>query len=411
MRLLADRTCKICILFLICNTSLGISFFFHSNPACLNLSDRPQNSLQYLKIRFNFLNNTLSLSQINNNFAKDTKWDSIQKTTIFNAIPEAGFKINGDATITPIDFSTHLFSVSLQYRELISGAVPKDIFDLAFFGNDLNRYYDISKVAFNRLGYYDVALGFCYPIIKKTDEEEAKNIIRVLNLGIKVHWQKGRTLTQTDSSFGSALTTPDVFLGQIKLFQTTANGANNFAFDFGATTQLQQPFTFGIALLNLNTGFNWTNQPKQKALQISIDSFSLQKYIETGSIDSIFHKTDSTKPRPAFKTSLPAQLLLQASYQPIELLMLSSYYHQYLSNSRFIDNFNRSVNLSAYLNLSRFFATEFSYTTNLKKDFIFSSSFYLFIKGFNFNLAIDQINGFLGKAKRFGVNLNFAQNW
>jgi len=399
------------ILFLICHITSASSIFYHSNPACLNLFDRPQNSLQYLKFHLNLINNTLSLTQINNNFAKDTEWDSIQKTAVFNAIPDAGFKINGDATLIPINFSTHLFSASFQYRELISGAVPKDIFDLAFFGNDLNRFYDISKVAFNRLGYYDVALGFCYPIIKKTDEEDIENIIQILNLGIKTHWQKGRTLTQTDSSFGSALTTPDAFLGQIKLFQTMANGANNFAFDFGVTTQLQQPFTFGIALLNLNTGFNWTNQPKQKTLQISIDSFSLQKYIESGSIDSIYHKTDSTKPRPAFKTSLPTQLLFQASYRPVELLTLSTYYHQYLSNNRFIDNFNRSLNLNVCLNLSRFFATELSYKTALKKDFIISTNFYVFIKGFNFNLAIDQINGFLGNAKGIGINLNFAQNW
>lgn len=393
--------------------SNAIPGYFLSNPASLNLLNQPHNSLRYLKIDLDMINNALTFSQINNNFVKDTQWDSIQKTTIFNAIPDEGFKVNADAAVTPIEFSSHLFSASFQYQEMISGNAPKDLLDIALFGNDLNRHYDISKVEFNRLGYFDFSLGFCYSIIKNIDNRNKKKSVspKLLNLGAKCHWLKGRAITQTDSSFGSVMTTPDIFLGQLKLYQSTAYGASNFAFDVGAATQLQSPVTLGIALLNLNTGFTWSNQPKQKVLEISIDSFSLQRYIETGSIDSFYLKTDSTKQRSVFKTSLPSQLLLQASYQPIKLLTLSTYYHRYSSNSRFITDFSRSLNFNLYLHLCRFFATELSFTTDLKKDFIISHNIHIFIKRFNFNLAIDQRNGYLGSAKGIGLNLNLGQNW
>lgn len=395
------------------NISYAAPNYFSANPAELNLSTQPSHSLRYLNFNINAVNNAFTLEQINSNFAKDTIWENTQKMTILNTIPTAGFKVNLDAIAEPIEFATHLFSVSFLYHEWGSVSIPRDLFDLALFGNDLNRTYNLSDAQINALGCSDVAAAFCYPIFKQTKEADATNIWlpTVVNVGGRLHWLKGFHVTQTDSSSGSVATTPDVFLAQERLCQAIATGANSVAFDLGVTTELQKPLTLGIALLNINTGFNWTVKPEKRVLEVGIDSFSLQRYIDANSIDSFYYTKDTTYPIPAFKISIPAQLLIQGSYQPIDLLTISSYYHQYLSDSRFIGDFEHSWNINFYLNLCKLFTTELSFTTNLDKEFVIGNVFHFIIKHINFNLGIDQRNGFFSSAKGFGLNLNFGQNW
>jgi hypothetical protein len=405
------------------NISDAIPSNFLSNPAFYNLPNDPNYRLRYLLIEASAFNNTFNLSQYYKNFSKDIEWDVVQKNIIFNLITETGFKLNTDVIYTPVEFSSRWLNGSFQYRQLTAAYAPEDLFELALFGNDLNRYYDISNFKYDRLKYYDVAVGFSYPVINYLDDEYETNYLslKLLNLGFKFHWLRGTTITQTDSSFGSVYTTPDIFLGELKLFQSTAQGGDNFSVDLGAITQLQPPITLGVGILNLNTGFVWNKQPQKKVLQIKINSFSLQRYIETGSIDSFYHKKDSIVFNSSFKTSLPSQILVQASYpffqsmdetnQPVDIVTLTACYRQYLSDNQLIMDFNRSLMFNFGLSLPRFLIAELSFTTNFKKEFIVGHSICFYIKGFNANLAIFQRNGYWNKAKGIGLKFYLGQNW
>ncbi|MCX8015023.1 MAG: DUF5723 family protein [candidate division WOR-3 bacterium] len=396
---------------LLSGSHLSALSYDYLNPAELYLYTNSENyhySLKYLNAHFDFLNNSLNLKQIINNFIDDNKWDSLQKATIFNTITSPFFSLNGNAMLMPIKFSTRLFNVSVQYQELVDVDVPKDLFDLLFWGNDLNRSYNIANISFNRIGYYDFGLGVNYPIIQDFYEESKLNN---LNVGIKVHWLKGRYVTKTDSCFGSVLTTPGVLIGEVQLFQKTAKGGNCFAFDIGGQAQFLQAITIGLAMLNINTGFHWTSSPTYRILNVTIDSFSLQRYLDYGSIDSVYHKYDSLKSLAPFKTNLPTQILVQASYQPNWLITLKTNYHQYLSKDCFTDNFYRSLNFGICFNFIKYLASELTFTTNLKQNFAIGTNFYITIKGFNLSLLTKQLNGLFRKAKGAGVEFYFGQNW
>jgi hypothetical protein len=390
----------------------GISNYFYTNPASLTIDSNYVYRIRYLNADLKFANNTLDLAQIYNNFIKDVEWDSIQKANLLNSIPESGFTAAVDTIVKPIELSTRIFSVSMQYRGIVTAQALKDLFDLVLFGNDLNRLYDISHFEFSRLEYFDFALGMCYPLIRPPDESNALNyrLLQQLNIGGRFHWLKGKFITQTDSSSGSVATTPEVIVGQVKLFQTTAHGGNNFAFDLGAIAKFNNPITFGIALLNLNTSFIWNKDPSYRIIDASIESLSMEHYIETGSFDSLYTKKDTTFSIASFKTSLPAQISVQVSYQPFNLLAISTSFQYYLSECQFICDFHQSCNLDIYLNLSKFFTTGVRFTTNLKKDYIIGNYFHFIRKGTSLNLSIEQKNGFIKSAKGLGLKLYLDQN-
>lgn len=401
-------------LLLIISFGLATPNYFISNPAALNLSTQPRGSLRFLTINPYIANNFLSLGSYKTNFDTDPEWDSLQKITMLNDIPDNGFNLDADVLVSPFEYYSHLFSITIAGRTLASVTLPKSLFDLALFGNDLNRQYDLSNASVNAIGYADVAFGFCYPVVNFTDESDTSNFLTLkrVNIGARLHYQKGIMVTQTDSSYGYLLTTPSAILGQVKLVQSVAKfGSNCLAFDLGAAVELQKQLSAGIAVLNLNTGFNWTNEPEQMLFKIDIDSLSLQRLLDSIDMDSIIHSADTRYSIPPFKTSIPPQFLIHAAYKPIKMIVVSTYYHQYFQECKFIPDFNRALNLAIDFTPVRWFATGLSITTDLEKDFLIGNSLHFGIGGFGLNLAVSQKNGFINSAKGFDVGLYFGLNW
>ena len=425
---------KLILFLLIASATFATPNYFISNPAALNLSNQPRTSLHFLTINPSIANNFLSLGTYTTNFYTDPDWDSLQKTTMLNDIPDNGYGLNADVLVAPFEYYSHLFSITLATRVLVSGTIPKSLFDLALFGNDINRQYDLSGTAINSIGYADAAFGFCYPVINFSEESNVTNFLTLkrVNIGARLHYQKGIIMTQTDSSYGYLLTTPSAILGRVGLVQTSTSlqfdanndfdldatlksftsGPNSFALDFGATVELQKQLSAGFAILNLNTGFNWTNDPKQTVVEVNIDSLSLQRLLDVEEMDSIIHIDTSLFHTIApFKTSIPPQILLHVSYQPIKMVTVSTYYHQYFQKCKFIPDFTHALNLTVDYSPVRWFATGLSITTDLQKDFKIGNSLHLGIAGFGLNLFINQKNGFINSAKGFDFGLSFGLNW
>lgn len=389
------------------------SRFLEPNPAYWPMPNKPQYSLRYLNFELDIFNNSISFSNYNRHFNQDTDWDSAQKMIILNSIPRNGFTINGSGSFVPLAFFSPWISISLQYHEFISAKLPKDLFELILLGNELNRQYDLSNFGINELGYFDLALDLSCPLLNKEREIELLKIphIQSLNIGCRLHGVKGRSIISTDSVYGMLITTPDGVMAREKILVSSATGSNiSFAIDLGVMVQPLTNFIVGLAVLNFNNRFYWTKNPKQMLLKVNIDSFSIQRYLDASDINMFVQSEDTSYQIQPFKTSLPAQLLLQISYQATNFLILSSHYYYYLSRNKFTDNIVQAINLNFDFLISRFFNPEITLSTDFKNIGI-KTNLRWAIKGFNFNIGVVQKNGILMGAKGLGFDLNFAQNW
>ncbi|MEO0091293.1 MAG: DUF5723 family protein [candidate division WOR-3 bacterium] len=399
------------------NNSLGFSYttsrFLEPNPAYWQISNKPAYSLRYLNFDINLFNNSISFSSYNRHFNKDPDWDSTQKMAILNSIPNSGLQFSGSGAVVPLAFFSPWAGISLQYHELLSAKLPRELFELILLGNEINRQYDLSNIGINELGYFDLALELSYPLINREREIELLKIpqLQSLNIGCRLHGLKGRGVITTDSAYGMLITTPDVFIAREKLLISTASGSNiSYALDLGVTAQPLPSLMFGLAILNLNNGFFWSKSPKQILLKLDIDSLSVQRYLDSSDVNLFVHSEDTSYQISPFKTSMPAKILFQISYQPIDFIILSSNYYYYLSRSKFIDNIVHSIHLNSEFLIKRFFNPELTLTTDFKNIGI-GTNLRFAIKGFNFNLGVVQKNGFITKSKGLGISLNFAQNW
>lgn len=402
------------LLLLISNILITNLDYNSLNPAQIKIAQNNRYHLQLLTARTSVINNTLNLSDYLTHFSTDPFWDHTQKQTLFSLLPELGFNLNANISTIPVQLSTDLFNLSVYGNYYAYVTLPKDLCDFALFGNSFYRRYDFSKTQINSIKYLGASVGVNYPIILNREtynNYDALILIRQLNVGARLHYQKGISITQTDSAQGSIFTTPEYLLTSAKIYRSTAQNADCYALDIGASTLLQHNIILGFAILNISTGFNWNQNPQQLFNAIKIDSFSIQHYLNSENIDSLVYSIDSAYPIPSFKTVLPAQILFQLKYQPIQSVMSSLYYHQYLQKSRFITHFTRTLNLNVDFTPIRFLQIGVSVTSDLQKEFNIGHNLCITIKKFSINLLANQYQGYFGKAKGIDFGLSFAQNW
>lgn len=387
--------------------------FANLNPAQINFRQTNHHKLRLLSTGIGVRNNFMNLANYRLNFDADPDWDIHQKTELFNLIPPAGAVFNTDLLSIPLQFESRYLNLSVSARHYANLNLTRDLFDIALFGNSVNRVYDFSGSRLHSINYLDAALGVSYPVLKNIlnigDPDLA--VIKQLNLGARLHYQKGLFLTQTDSSTGYVSTTPDLLLARAELYQSVAQNADCYALDIGASALLPNNVIFGFAVYNLNTGFSWHGNPHQLCYQINIDTFSIQRYLNVNQIDSFYQTLDSNTPITAFTTKLPTQILLSFQYQPYPLFGLEIYYHQYLKPSVFIQEFDRSLQISFNLQPIRILKTSFSITSDLKNDFRIGHTLGLSSRNCGLELGLHQENGYFNTARGLYLGVSFVRYW
>ncbi|MEO0075977.1 MAG: hypothetical protein ABIK31_07775, partial [candidate division WOR-3 bacterium] len=184
----------------------------------------------------------------------------------------------------------------------------------------------------------------------------------------------------------------------------------NWALDIGSVMSLPYNLSFGFALLNINSGFHF-REAKHQMYSVTIDSFSVGRYLDFNSIDSFLIATDSSFPIDNWTAKIPMQITSQLNYQLFRYLLISLYYHQYLQKSYFIGDYQTNIGLKLNYQPIRFFNLGFNLAGDLKDNFMIGQEIGFFIKGFQFKLTMNNYQGYLKCAKGFEVTLSMGQQF
>lgn len=391
------------------SSSFGFIDYNNLNPAPIYFNSVRTNQLRLFLTGLGFDNNFLDIADYERHFYTDPNWDILQKNEILSLIPVTGVKFSTDLLITPLQFYSRYFNIGLSAQHYANINLAKDLFDLALFGNQINHHYNFSSSHINNLNYLDASLGITYPISRLLPVRLP--LVRQLNIGARLHYQKGLFITQTDSANGYLYTTPFALVGYADLFQSMAQNSNCYAFDFGLSALLPFNIIISLAYLNVNTGFTWQKDLEQLQYRINIDSFSLARYLDFKSIDSFYFIADSSSPIQPFTTKLPEQFLISSKYQPIPLLELSVYYHKYQTESSFITDYAQSLTFDLVLKPCPFFYTAISLTSDLHKSYRIGHRVNLISKKFMLDLHALQSNGYLKQAKGINAGVSINRLW
>ncbi len=267
------------------------------NPA--NLAVDKGFSLRIISPSVGIFNSSFSLSKYNY-LSSGVLLDEAEKQKIMKSIPNTGFALLANTGIAGLEFSVGGFGFSARALGLAKVTIPKIFFDLALWGNELDRMYQFERI--DEITFVSLSFTSSYGKMFRLDG-------RSLAVGGGVRYLWGLYTAYISEASLHLLTSGSGINGDGFLQYRTANGGGGFAFDLGFCTEVSDVWKVGVSLININTGLQWSLNTKEGWLSIKIDSLNL-----TNTKDAITTSDSSLYNRGPFKMPLPAYLIIAVEH-------------------------------------------------------------------------------------------------
>jgi hypothetical protein len=191
-------------------------------------------------------------------------------------------------------------ALTLQDRAVFE--VPRDVAELVLYGNHLGRTYRLDGLRQDTLQYVRATAAAGFPVYRSGP--------LVVHAGLSAAWLRGIRCAQTSSSSGWLLTTAQYASGRFDRLTVRSSGGDGFALGFGAVAELGGRWRAAVALADAPAVIWWTRGCTEKQYSVVLDSTSVMRVLQLGSLDSVLHSGDSVRPAVGFATGLPVRLTL-----------------------------------------------------------------------------------------------------
>jgi hypothetical protein len=261
------------------------------NPAQLAYPERPGFSCRILDLGIGFSNNSFSFSQYNRYTGAYLDRDA--KQDILGSIPGSGLALRGQAEAAALEFGRGNFGASVRTVGSASCLVPEEIFDLALFGNALDRVYIADDA---------VAFGQAY---MRAGASVGSALGSNFALGVGAYYLRGLGCAELRRADAFLATTPTaISSGGVVAYERASGGAGS-AFDAGAAFW-KNGWYASLSCLDIAGRINWTDGVEQAAYTFELDSGNAYD-IKT---KRLFTQSFETGQGQCFTTRLPLRLNL-----------------------------------------------------------------------------------------------------
>ena len=406
-----------------------------------------KNSLFHLELMnwgLIFLNSSLDANWINTyilNGSKLGKLDDDIKNDMIGILPDKGLMLN---PLFNYRFGFRYNKFSILFSPDIYGEffIPKGLFDLAFWGNEISKSIDLNsnKNIFQATLPINISYGSLVniPILN--------NFSNKAYFGISIKYLAGIAYIESIIDTLSILPNTDhnSFTGTIKTryslggykietnpnksfsYSIDQNNANilkpsgsGTALDIGFIIDINEQLTSSIVLKNLFGQIKWNNNSTYKH-HLNFSSNISTELNDKSELDSVLTqgiKTDKNININSFKTKYPSALIISTEYSlqqvqlpfifknnlNIEEITLASNikfgFNNILSNSKI-----PKVSFASDIDLTKHFGILAGISFGGYESLQWGTGIHLNIGFLNISLAYSEFGGILTKAKGFGIS-------
>lgn len=247
-----------------------------ANPANLGLSGNSGFGLKLFYFGTTAVNNSFNLNDYNR-VSGDTLDDS-EKTRLLDAIPISGFVANTSMDALLFGLSTGRMALAVNLKSAERICLPRDVFDLVLFGNQLDRTYDLAgenmgdvwTVAVTTLSYgQPIDIG----LFKKLSLGIGVKHLLGINYGRaggEIMFTTGQSGFRSQGSFEILTAGEDDFTSK----KLNMNGSG-LGLDLGLACQINDHWSLSFSGLDLNNGITWNNGTRQRTAKMELGELVL----------------------------------------------------------------------------------------------------------------------------------------
>ncbi|MFH1940882.1 MAG: DUF5723 family protein [bacterium] len=299
------------------------------NPANLGLPDNPSFSFTGISLAAGFSNNSITKEMYDRyNGTHLTTYDA---EDILKHIPEDGFGLDMEATLSTLCFSVDRFALTMSVMGGHYLQLDKDCFDILLVGTKIGKTYSLKKAANEWFAVGLLGLSWGHPVkLFFTDHFAIGGTINILYGGVYGCVNKAEfSLISKTSGF-------DVD-GNLKY--TNALGNLGWGADVGIAAQfgkrnrrigngwinVGQIWTVSLGLANVLGGISWSKKIESNLMFISGDSLNIIRVLDTSDLNSVISDSSWMIEGQRFSTKLPTMLRLGCTYEQGSLIMTVDY--------------------------------------------------------------------------------------
>ncbi len=260
------------------------------NPATLALPEHPSFALTLGSVSANAATNGLSLglyNKVNGQFLDDAL-----KQDVLAAIPTDGLRLDADGEGQALGFSIGSFALTSHVAGFGNAALPKDLADLALYGNALDRTYSFDGTDGNGLAYGGVVAAYALRL-------PAGKSMKALSLGASFEDILIAKHATVMHATGAIATTSSAFLGNGVIDARVGETGKGYTASIGLAGETLKGTRFGVSVsgfgsLHFTEGTDYHNTVS--ATTVTLDDAS--------GADFVTSQSDST-PSPEYDVQLP----------------------------------------------------------------------------------------------------------
>ncbi len=278
-------------------------------------------------------NNSISLGKYN-----ETVGDSLshsEKSDIYDNIPSSGFQLIGNtqACVPITSFSIGKIGFVVKQQNAGYFNLPKDLFHLLLFGNEIEQQFDFSDADVKIVSYIEPKVGFGTNLHPEKLLPFYENYYPPIYGGINVGYILGLGYAKVDqitSEFvvnnnGYASITNDITLKSAGIdtvggdleFNGKINGTG-FRSDISLFSPINEKLSVGLTLRNLFGKIKWDGDCKLIHTELYSDTININTWDDSLVVDTTYSIS-------SFEQDIPLEMHLSASYKLAPLQIFIDY--------------------------------------------------------------------------------------
>ncbi|RPH93535.1 hypothetical protein EHM69_09980 [candidate division KSB1 bacterium] len=253
-------------------------------------------------------NNAFSVNYWNDHVAGDRYLTDADKRSILDRIPDDGMEANAQGYAPLAGFGYNYFAARIAFRSGSNLNLPREVAELALYGNELNRLYSIADLSGVSQTFLDCGVGFGY----RFEQDKIPDLF----FGAGFHYYQGLFLFKLERTNGSLIVDSSMITGSSVIHSLDSRRGDGVGFDLGSVAVLSDQWEVGLSARQLGARLSWDVRDNNRvsfytdSTGILVDSLAHEGYAERA-----FHYEDTTYSGGAVETRLPAIIQANARYR------------------------------------------------------------------------------------------------
>lgn len=279
----------------------------HGNPAVLARITPNKWRVDLPRFSAGAANNAFSITDWNDQIARDHYLTAQDKREIIDQIPDGGLQVTGLASAPIIGMVYKQSAVSLSEETAFHVAADKELFELALYGNQLNRGYKLRDLGGEQYTILDagVAVGYKFE----------QNYVKTLYGGIGFHFYLGSFFDKITDASGELTTTDSVLSGYGAIQRVHSSNGDGIGFDLGMMAEMDDRWLLGLAMKQIGSSISWVvDEATLDAFEIDSAGLIVDSLDDEDYVSRAFRSSSEVVTGGSIESKIPVTLEASGRY-------------------------------------------------------------------------------------------------